>query len=1019
MRGDGDESSPWTTELASFAREVRRLRNQAEPTLYPAYVTLVASTYDLASRPAVHVDTNRHTPGAGFPDLTISRGLLCLNWIEIKKPDVSIDPLPHLDQDRFDRYRKTLPHVVATNGWAWRLYERGELSARLDLPRDWLLASRSLTTREEGDLQAFLKRCAALSPAAATTPEEAVALLAGAANLIRLTVEGVEEDEYPTPLRAARESFTRLLRTNPTETAQLHASEFADALAQTTVFGFLLGRIEAGKSVDPTSAHAALNTIAHPFLKNSLYGLNAPDRAMETLLKGPLSAACDMVNRAAPQLAGEDGDWSRVTYVYEQFFALYRPEDRFKFGVFYTPMEITRYQVREVARILRDEFGLSGVTDPAARFLDPACGTGTYLVALAELAAEEATEQQLPVGTTLQELFADRVVGFEVSPGPACVAQARLAAWLRSPPYHVTLHQRFPVYTVNTLTPPAKGIRALTGNLWSDNIGAEQDAGDRVKEQTPVLVILGNPPWGRRDKHQFDLGLVDRAGNARNLLEDWAQGAKGAAQSVYDLYVAFWRFACTTLLEREHVQPARGIVSFITNRTWLRGSPFTTMRGYMRDHGVRATITDLGGDSRQGDVANDESIFAIQAGCAVATLAFGSHTTETASQYRRLLGTREEKLRQLTETPTWLAGPDGRVDAFAPVDWGPLSTAPSVREFFATSMPGVKTHRDTLVVAVDEAEVLEKLTQWNELPAAERAERFHASRGRSVPGKTQVSRSHVRPYRYRPLDNRVLYADRVFIQEPGRISTIYTTHPNARCLQFLESSTVGGPVLIAANSMPDYHSVRGSYGCHTVFIDPVARSAAGQLTMDQATDDRAILSDWAAKWADTMHATAEDVACYLLALGNASSYVTRFHDAVQSEPPRMPPTLDRALFTEAVAVGQQLLAAWCLKSPPCGKWKQQSAPGTALGTATIQNGTVEFENGDRLTNIHPDAASLEVSTYPILQRYLEARAHMPLTRAIAEDVRKVAGAVQIIMDQRGVCNSMLDRALRAPMQERS
>jgi len=69
-----------------------------------------------------------------------------------------------------------------------------------------------------------------------------------------------------------------------------------------------MGRIEAGEHVDPDSAHGALNTIEHPFLKNTLYGLNALDREMEALLKGGIRAVCDMVNRAAPQLAGENGD---------------------------------------------------------------------------------------------------------------------------------------------------------------------------------------------------------------------------------------------------------------------------------------------------------------------------------------------------------------------------------------------------------------------------------------------------------------------------------------------------------------------------------------------------------------------------------------------------------------------------------------------------------------------------------------------------------------------------------------
>ena len=499
---------------------------------------------------------------------------------------------------------------------------------------------------------------------------------------------------------------------------------------------------------------------------------------METLFKGSLRAACDMVNRAAPQLAGENGDWRRVTYVYEKFFEVYRPEDRKKYGVFYTPMEITRYQVREVARVLRDEFGLNGVTDPSVRFLEPACGTGTYLLALAELAAEEAEAQQMPVGATLYDMFSTRVVGFEVSPGPACVAQARLSSWLRSPPYNVSLNKRFPVYTVNTLTPPAIGLRALTGNLWSDSVGAEQNAGDEVKANTPVLVVLGNPPWGRREKEDFDIGSsISRKGKTRNLLEDWATGAAGAAQSLYDPYVAFWRFACSLLLEREKIHPARGVISFITNRTWLRGTPFTTMRSYMRKHQVVATTTDLGGDSRLDQVGNDESVFAIQAGCAISTLTFGGATAKSTTWFRRLIGKREDKLRQLSEPATWEEGPIGSTEPFAPSDWGLLGKSRSVPEFFAQHLPGVKTHRDPLVVGLDEEGLLDKVQTWNKMSSSERIRVFHATNDMSLPVRHEISAVHVVGYRYRPLDNRVLYAARGFIDRPGTISEDFMLNP--------------------------------------------------------------------------------------------------------------------------------------------------------------------------------------------------------------------------------------------------
>jgi hypothetical protein len=606
-------------DLDVFAAEVRRLRRQAEPTLYPAYKALVRRSYSSVGQP-IYVDTNRHTAGTGFPDLTISRGALCLNWIEIKNPTVSVDPLPPADQARFDNYRRTLPHVVVTNGLTWRLFEESEETDRVELPRGWLLGQLALAPDQQANLTNFLERCATLSPQAAANDEEAVNLLAVAARMICQTVEVLPVEEYPDPLRSARYSFTRLLRLNPADTIEIGAREFADALAQTTVFGFLLARIEAEANVTPTNAPSALSSTEHPFLKNTLHGLLTPDPDMETLLKGVLRTACDMVNRAAPRLAAEHGEWSRVTYVYEDFFAAYRPSDRFKYGVFYTPWAVARYQVQEISRVLREEFDLDGVTDPAVRFLDPACGTGTYLLALAELCAKEAADPSrgMPVGTALYDLFSDRVVGLEMSPGAACVAQVRLAAWLRSK--HVFLRKRFPVFTVNTLTPPQPGSTGHSGNYWADNITAEQVAGDRVKGNQPILVVLGNPPWGRRDRDAFTFD------GQHNPLVTWARGASGAAQSIYDLYVAFWRFACLMLLERPSVQPPRGIVSYITNRTWLRGLPFTEMRGYMRDHASVAWVTDLGGDVRTGEIAGDEGVFDIMAGSAIATVAFGGVT---------------------------------------------------------------------------------------------------------------------------------------------------------------------------------------------------------------------------------------------------------------------------------------------------------------------------------------------------------------------------------------------------------
>jgi hypothetical protein len=692
---------------------VRRLAGRGEPPLYPAFQDLLEAVYD----PAYTVDTLLRTPGAGFPDFTVSRGLRLINWVEVKHPGVNVDPLPGPDQQRFDRYRAALPHIVLTNGWCWRLFRGGIEVDRCDLPQAWLTGAHALAPPQVAQFQRFCTVIASLTPTAETSYDEAVSLLAKSARLVERAVLDAET-ALPTSLVQAQQSFIELLQTNPADPSGIAFSDFADQLAQVSVFGYLMARVEAGRDVTPYTAHGALSAVQHPFLRATLHALVAPDPDLEVAVAGVLRTACDAVNAAAPVLAGPHGNWKHVPYVYEPFFSQYKPADRFRYGVFYTPEAVTRFQAREVQDKLRTDFNLTGLTDPAVRFLDPACGTGTYLLALAEEALAEAQASGAPVATTLKDLFEQRVSAFEVSPGPAAVAQARLSAWLRS--HGVNLTQRLPIYTANTLSPPASGTAASTAapaNVWMANVSQEQTATDGVKAAEPVLVVIGNPPWGDRPRDTFRVGaLADQ-----NIISAWATGAGGAVINLYDLYVAFWRFACGMLLERPGVQPPRGIVSYITNRSWLRGKAYGGMRRWMRQHNVTATVTDLGGDSRAGATRDDEAVFAIRAGSAISTLVFNPGTASSV-KLRRVRGTRADKLAALSTNtlPTLQLIPGDAGDPFGPIDWGTIAHGLPITAFFRGHYPGVKTHRDDLVINVDKRALLAGLHHWNGLPASKR-----------------------------------------------------------------------------------------------------------------------------------------------------------------------------------------------------------------------------------------------------------------------------------------------------------
>ncbi len=83
-------------------------------------------------------------------------------------------------------------------------------------------------------------------------------------------------------------------------------------------------------------------------------------------------------------LAIEANGRDPILYFYEDFLEVFDPAARERYGVFYTPLEVVRYMVGALDRVLRDHLGTQGLCDPNVTILDPATGTGTFLLGVAE-----------------------------------------------------------------------------------------------------------------------------------------------------------------------------------------------------------------------------------------------------------------------------------------------------------------------------------------------------------------------------------------------------------------------------------------------------------------------------------------------------------------------------------------------------------------------------------------------------------------------------------------------------------
>ena len=306
-----------------------------------------------------------------------------------------------------------------------------------------------------------------------------------------------------------------------------------------------------------------------------------------------------------------------VQYFYEPFLEAFDPELRKELGVWYTPQEIVQYMVARVDTVLREELEIEdGLADPRVYILDPCCGTGTYLIEVLKRIAvnlKEKGEDSL-VSYYVKNAALSRVFGFELLPAPFVVAHLQLGLLLQNfgTPLNDEKSERAGVYLTNSLTgwepaDPAKENIVQLKLSAIPELQKERDAAEQIKQNAPILVILGNPPYnafaGISPKEEQGLVEPYKIG----LISEW--GIKKF--NLDDLYVRFFRLAEYRIAEKTH----QGIVCYISNHSWVSDPSFVVLRQHLLESFDRFWIENMHGDRKISEYAPDgktsETIFAI------------------------------------------------------------------------------------------------------------------------------------------------------------------------------------------------------------------------------------------------------------------------------------------------------------------------------------------------------------------------------------------------------------------------
>ncbi len=541
--------------------------------------------------------------------------------------------------------------------------------------------------------------------------------------------------------------------------------------------------------VPPASFHwrEAVWHLRAPVLRALFQQLSDPGRLQPLGLVEVLdwtAAALDRVDHAAFFSRFHEGE--AVPYFYEPFLEAFDPELRKQLGVWYTPSEVVRYMVARVDRALKDDLGIpEGLAAENVYVLDPCCGTGAYLAEVLRRIASNLEGQGLGAlaGARVKQAATERVFGFEIMPAPFVVAHLQVGLTMQDldAPLADDGVERPGVFLTNALT----GWEPHTIKpLPFPELEEERDRAERVKQETPILVILGNPPY-----NGFAGMAVDEERELSESYRRTKRVRRPDGQGLNDLYVRFFRMAERRIAEKT----GRGVVCFISNYSWLDGLSFTGMRERYLEAFDAVRIDCLNGDKyKTGKVAPDgtpdPSIFStegdpvgIQVGTAIATLVRkADHAPAEAVGFRHLWG--QGKREELLETAEAEPGAVyAEVSPLLPLGLPFVQTAvsgdwfdwPALPDLFPVSFPGVQTKRDSFLIDIDLDRLKARISDYfnGDLSHEEIARRYpgamKSSSGFVVRDARAVREALLARggpnedgfirFAYRPFDNRWLY----------------------------------------------------------------------------------------------------------------------------------------------------------------------------------------------------------------------------------------------------------------------
>jgi len=973
-----------------------------------------------------HIQHDPKASSGNKPDYIIIRNGVPLLYIEVKKIGENLDKIEKSEQaNRYFGYT----NLIISDYLNFRFYRNGEKynePISLGIVEEKESNIRYLLNNEEYLKKTFIDFVSSKKEPI-KSGKHLAKIMGGKAQRIRdniiayLSIEKKENVELIKIMTAIKENLI----------SDVDVKTFADIYAQTLVYGLFVARYNDKTPKDFSRQEAReLVPSSNPFLKNffdHIAGTNFPKRldilVMELCEVFTHANVHDLMEEYYDQekSIGEiEYDADPVIHFYEDFLLEYDSKKKMEMGVFYTPRYVVKFIIRSIDEILKREFKISkGLSDNQkisyrpnhesvkkkeihrVQILDIATGTGTFLNETIQYIYNSFKGHEGKWPLYINEDLIPRLFGFELMMASYTIAHLKLSMTLEHTGVQ-NMEERLNIFLTNTLDE----IRdySLQGTLFGflDSIADESKSASRIKNEFPIMAVIGNPPYSGFSQNKHYNG-----NNSYKVEPGGKQKLQERKHWLDDDYVKFIRFA-ESMIEKN----GEGVVGMITAHGYIDNPTFRGMRWHLRTTFDELYVLDLHGNSNKKETTpsgqKDENVFNIKTGVSII---LGIKKKIKDKNYLAKIysydvyGLRSTKKEFLDKndiyTIDWDCLPEDcdiwKIEGEGKNDY---NKGFSISNIFKMSGVGIVTARDSLTTDFNKDKLYERVIDFDEL--SENEARIKYSLGNDAQSwkirtakndlkKIGIDDDNIHIISYRPFDNRYVY------YTPN--SSGFLARPNNKIMQHFINKANYGLVFARTQKNPEWNAIFiTKYITEAKLGEASTQSSVAPLYLYD--EDGNQISNLDAKIVESIDEISgktnpEDILDYIYAVLHSNAYRIKNREFLKQDFPVIPYPKNKSYFWKMVGKGSKLRNIHLLNDPivKCPITIFPESGTQCVEKIKFQDDKVFINNIQYFGCVKKDVWNFSIGGYQPAQKYLKDRKRKTLSNNEIERYEEIIVAL--------------------------